>query len=220
MSIIKKILNIISAIVLFIFSLVWIIAGFTSLDIPVLAILLFLFGALFLFCSIIVIKRLKLLKAPQTIEAQDANKEDDAQIIPQVIEAQDENTDKENIQKVKINYKEEVENIIKNISSFEDCKIIHGLPFHAVAFSRSGEVIIAAGKDKGLLKFSINDIKSIKYEMIKEDYNGDKEWFCIFTTNDFDNPIIKIQLSYIDESNAKELFLEINSLFNILKQNK
>ena len=66
---------------------------------------------------------------------------------------------------------------------------------------------------------SVDEIKSIKYQMEKDSW-GTKTWYCIINTKDFDIPIIKILLSFLDVGDSKILYDEIKQYYTILKENK
>ena len=115
--------------------------------------------------------------------------------------------------------RETIENIVFQNSIFNNGKLIHCGRRNSIVFNRTGEVGIFTDEIDGIKIMNINDIKSIKYQMEKDNW-GTKTWYCVINTKDFDNPMIKILLSFVDINNSKELYEEIKQYYSILKDNK
>jgi len=115
--------------------------------------------------------------------------------------------------------KECIEDMIRNIETFNECKIIHGWPFNCAAFS-APQPLVALLASRSPMEggpevrfpsvYNITDIKSVKYRVEKDKTSGeDFEWYCDFITIDEDSPPISVQLSFRAELNAKKIFDEM-----------
>jgi len=111
---------------------------------------------------------------------------------------------------------ETIENLVKQNPVFDNGKLIHGGRRNAIVFSRTGEIGICTDDIVGIKILDAKDIKSIKYQVVKDE-DGTKEWFCILKTNDFDNPIIKLELAYCFGDNARDKYDQIAQLYSMLK---
>ena len=110
---------------------------------------------------------------------------------------------------------------MKQYPVFNDGKLFHGGRRNAVVISRSGEIGLFSDDIKEIKILNVKDIKSIRYEKtggINKTLEP-VECFCIFSINDFNNPIIKIRLAFYEEGNANDLYNEIKQLYTIVKEN-
>lgn len=146
-------------------------------------------------------------------------------LIPKKEKNQEINQDTEAIHQEKTRAKSQqesiqnIERIIKNDSDFNSSKIIHGLHRNAVALSPNGSIGLFSDELEDMVKYRISDFKSIKQIKPAKDSFGDYEdsFNCLLTFSNFENPNIKICLSY-EKNEADELYDEINATLSFLKE--
>jgi hypothetical protein len=102
--------------------------------------------------------------------------------------------------------------VFESAPGFEGGKLFHCSSGHAVAFSKTGDVLII--RDGNTRQTTVNDISGIKYEKEKDNVWDFLYERCVISINDFDNPIVKIDLS----KNAKDMCEEIKATYNFLKK--
>lgn len=113
-------------------------------------------------------------------------------------------------------YIDKVEKIIRNIESFNDSKIIHGVINNSIAFSRSGYCAVFCHDIQKLIEKK--DIKSVELKFPnKNDFP--QLYYCIININDFDVPQVKMLLSVNDKKESEKIFEEINSMVKYFREN-
>lgn len=135
------------------------------------------------------------------------------QAIIQNNEYKEKETAKKEQKKQEVEY---LENQIKQNPVFNDGKIIYGTHQNAIAFSRTGEVGVFTDNNIDIKIINVKDIKSLKYQVLNSGWC--KEYNCVIGIDDFDNPIIKINLAYdTSPGNSKELYEKIKQTYSALK---
>jgi len=109
------------------------------------------------------------------------------------------------------------ENIKKEFPIFDDCKLINFNLYdnkEFLLFSKTGEIGLykseIAGYKYKLKIINIKEILSIKY--------NSKDYQCIFTINNFENPQIIINIYASEIETAKNIYNEIKSYYSLLKK--
>ena len=107
------------------------------------------------------------------------------------------------------------ENIIKNIETFENAKIIHGIINNTIAFNEIGYIFVTSyGKSKLI---EIDNLLNLKLECPKKD-DFPPLYYCVLSTNDVEIPEFKLLLSFGDINLAVNLFHDIETSYKMIKE--
>ena len=114
------------------------------------------------------------------------------------------------------NYIEKAEQIVRNIETFEDADIFHGVVNNTIAFNKGGLIFVTTyGKSKLL---TAEDITSVEFSPPQK---GDFPmlFYCVLKINDTEMPEKKFLLSVGEETmeEAASLYVEIESRIKSLK---
>ena len=114
---------------------------------------------------------------------------------------------------------QEIEKLIREMPGYTDSKIF---------FFRNGVLVFLKYRfihirfldDETPKIFDIKDVKSMKYRKERPSLGDrdDAQFLCILNTNDFDNPVIKLEFMASDEVWSKIEYDEIEALYDILKE--
>lgn len=103
----------------------------------------------------------------------------------------------------------EAEKIVRNMESFNDAIIVHGVINNTVAFNKIGHIALFTYGNGKLIK--IENLKNIELLIPKEN-DFPKLFYCVFQINDMETPECKMLLTVNEPDEA-------NKIFQIIKDN-
>jgi hypothetical protein len=112
--------------------------------------------------------------------------------------------------------REKIEQFFNEREEFKNGKLFRGVSENAILVGRNGDI--------GLFNESFPDCKMIKLKDIKsiKSASQDSHFQCVFKINDFDDPVINIDLAYCwdkdDRDSARASYDKIKATIDSLKK--